>query len=92
MILVYSVKSYCVLKMSENKEEIRYILKFYYKKGKNATQTVKKFVRFMNMMQYQYVWHKAGSTVFNLEIFVFNLELYNFLIMISLIILHKVLK
>jgi len=32
VILVYSVKSYCVLKMSENKEEIRYILKFYYKK------------------------------------------------------------
>jgi len=28
--------------MSENKEEIRYILKFYYKKGKNATQTAKK--------------------------------------------------
>jgi len=26
VILVYSVKSYCVLKMSENKEEIRYIL------------------------------------------------------------------
>jgi len=36
VILVYSVKSYCVLKMNENKEEIRYILKFYYKKGKNA--------------------------------------------------------
>jgi len=28
--------------MSENKEEIRYILKFYYKKGKNATQAAKK--------------------------------------------------
>jgi len=26
VILVYSVKSYCVLKVSENKEEIRYIL------------------------------------------------------------------
>jgi len=28
--------------MSKNKEEIRYILKFYYKKGKNATQTATK--------------------------------------------------
>lgn len=28
--------------MSESKEEIRYILKFYYKKGKNATQAAKK--------------------------------------------------
>jgi len=27
-----TVKSYCVLKMSENKEKIRYFLKFYYKK------------------------------------------------------------
>jgi len=30
------------LKMSENKEEIRYILKFYYKKGKSVTQVAKK--------------------------------------------------
>jgi len=29
-------------KCEENKEEIRYILKFYYKKGKNATQAAKK--------------------------------------------------
>ena len=28
--------------MSEYNEEIRYILKFYYKKGKNATQAAKK--------------------------------------------------
>jgi len=42
VILVYLVKNYCVLKMSENKEEIRYILKFYYKKGNNATQAAKK--------------------------------------------------
>jgi len=41
VILIYSVKSCCVLKMSENKEEIRYILKFYYKKEKNATQATK---------------------------------------------------
>ena len=36
------MKSYCVLKISENKETIRYILKFYYKKGKNATQAASK--------------------------------------------------
>jgi len=29
---------------------------------------LKKFVMFMDMMQYQYVWHKANSSVFNLEI------------------------
>ena len=28
--------------MSESNEEIRYILKFYYEKGKNATQAAKK--------------------------------------------------
>jgi len=28
--------------MSENKKEIRYILKFYYKKGKHAIQATKK--------------------------------------------------
>jgi len=32
----------CILKMNENKEEIRYILKFYYKKGKNVIQVAKK--------------------------------------------------
>jgi len=42
VILIYSVKSYCVLKMSKNKEEIWHILKFYYKKKKIATQTTKK--------------------------------------------------
>jgi len=52
--------------MSENKEEIRYILKFYYKKGRMRLRLLQKFVMFM--MQYQYVWHKAGSNVFNLEI------------------------
>jgi len=31
---------------------------------------LKKFVMFMNMIQYQYVWHKAGSKDFNLEIFI----------------------
>lgn len=39
---VHSVKSYYLLKMSENKKEIRYILKFYYKKEKNALQAAKK--------------------------------------------------
>jgi len=52
--------------MSENKEEIRYILNFYYKKGMRLG--LKKFVMFMDMMQYQYVWRKAGSSVFNLKI------------------------
>jgi len=28
--------------MNENKEEIQYILKFYYNKGMNATQVTKK--------------------------------------------------
>jgi len=28
--------------MNENKEEIPYILKFYYKKGENASQAAKK--------------------------------------------------
>jgi len=42
VILIYLVKNYCALKMSESKEESRYISKFYYKKGKNVTQTTKK--------------------------------------------------
>jgi len=42
MILVYSVKSYCILKMSENKEENRIHLKILLqKKRKNATQAKK---------------------------------------------------
>ena len=28
--------------MSKNKKEVSYVLKFYYKKGKNATQSAKK--------------------------------------------------
>jgi len=31
---------------------------------------LKKFVIFMDIMQYQYVWHKADSSVFNLEILI----------------------
>jgi len=50
--------------MSENKVEIQYILKFYYKK-KMRVRLLKKFVMFM--IQYQYVWYKTGSSVFNLE-------------------------
>jgi len=30
---------------------------------------LKKFMMFMDIMQYQYVWHKAGLSVFNMEIF-----------------------
>jgi len=29
----------------------------------------------MDMMQYQYIWHKAGSNVFNLEIFMSKIYL-----------------
>jgi len=36
---------------------------------------LKKFVMFMDIMQYQYVWHKAGSSVFNLEIFMSKVHL-----------------
>ena len=36
------MKSYCVLKISEHKEKIRCISKFYYKKGKNATEVANK--------------------------------------------------
>jgi len=39
---LFSQSKIIVLKTSENKEEIRYILKFYYKKGKNTTQAAKK--------------------------------------------------
>jgi len=62
------------LKKNENKEGIRYILKFYYKKGKNATQATKKFVMFIDM-QYQYAWHKADSSVFNPEILMSKMHL-----------------
>jgi len=61
--------------MSENKEEISYILKFYYKKGRMRLRLLKKFVIFMDMMQYQYVWHKVGSSIFNLEILMSKMHL-----------------
>jgi len=48
VILVYSVKSYYVLKMSENKEEVRYILKLITKKILQF-KLLKKFVTFMDM-------------------------------------------
>jgi len=50
--------------MNKNKEEIRYILKFYYKKGKNATQTIKKIC---DVYGHDVVWYK-GSNIFNLKI------------------------
>jgi len=52
--------------MSKNKEEIRYIL---LEKRKNAMQAVKKICDIYGHVQYQYVWHKAGSSLLNLEIF-----------------------
>jgi len=55
--------------MSENKKEIRYIFwNFIIKKGKMWLRLLKKFVMFLYMMQYQYMRHKADSSVFNLEI------------------------
>jgi len=60
--------------MSENKEKIRYILKFYYKKGKNATQDVKKIYEIYEHDAVS-VRHKAGSSVFNLEIFMSMMHL-----------------
>jgi len=35
---------------------------------------LKKFVMFMDMIQYQYVWHKIGSSVFNLEILMLKMH------------------
>jgi len=40
--------------------------------GRMGLRLLKKFVMFMDMMQYQYVWHKAGSSVFNLKILMKN--------------------
>jgi len=57
VISIHSVKSYCVLKTNEIKEEIQYILKFYYKKRNNATQAVKKICEKCLWTQYQYVWY-----------------------------------
>jgi len=73
VILVYSVKSYCILKMSKNKEEFWYILKFYYKKGKNATQAATKICDVYG--HDQYVWHKTGSSVFTLKILMSKMHL-----------------
>lgn len=38
----FKLGNFRTVKMSESNEEIRYILKFYYKKGKNATYYVAK--------------------------------------------------
>jgi len=74
MILVYFVKSYCILKMRNNKEEILYISKIYYKKIKNASQVAKKKICDVYGHD-QYVWHKAGSSVFNLKILMLKMYL-----------------
>jgi len=36
---------------------------------------LKKFVMFMDKKEYQYVWHKAVSSVFNLEILMSKMHL-----------------
>jgi len=56
--------------MSENKEEIRYILKFYYEKEKNATQAAKK-IRDV----YEHDTVRVAQNVFNLEIFMSKMHL-----------------
>jgi len=53
--------------MSENKEEIRYILKFYYKKGKKMRLRLLKKFDVYGHDALSYMWHKANSNVFNLE-------------------------
>jgi len=61
--------------MNENKEKDQ-LLKFYYKKEKNATQAAKKIGDVYGYnRQYQYVWHKAGSNVFNLKILMSKMHL-----------------
>ena len=40
--LVKSIESYFILKMEINKKKIRYILQYYYDKGKNAAQACEK--------------------------------------------------
>jgi len=74
VILVYLIKSYCVLKISKNKEEIQYILKFYYKKRKEYTTQAKKICDIYghNVVS---VWHKSSSNVFNLEILMSKMHL-----------------
>jgi len=59
----------------ENQEQIRYILKFYYKKGKNTTQAAKKICDVYGHDAVSYVWHKAGSSIFNLEILMSKMHL-----------------
>jgi len=63
--------------MNESKEEIRYTLKFYFTKEKKKRRMrfrlLKKCVMFMDVIQYQYVWHKAGSSVFSLGILILKM-------------------
>jgi len=47
--------------MSENKKKIQYILKFYYKKGKTATQAVKKIC---NVYEYDAVSVRVAQSWF----------------------------
>ncbi|GBP00660.1 hypothetical protein EVAR_76923_1 [Eumeta japonica] len=43
---------FSTVETSESNVEIRYVLKFYYKKWINATQAAIKILTFMNLMQY----------------------------------------
>jgi len=49
-------------------------LKFYYKKGKNASQRAKKICNVYGHDAVS-VWHKANSSVFNLEILMSKIHL-----------------
>ena len=52
---IFIIKMYIIykstVKMSESNEEIRYILKFYYKKIKLQRKQRKKFAMFMDLVQ-----------------------------------------
>ena len=48
---------------------------FIIRKGRMRPRLLTKFVIFMDMMQYQYVWYKAGLSLFNVEIFISKMHL-----------------
>jgi len=68
VILVYLVKSYCVLKMSENKKEIIFdTFQNFITKKKNATQAAKKVC---DVYEHDAVSVHVAQSVFNLKIFI----------------------
>jgi len=62
--------------MSENKKEIRYISKFYYKKGKNTIQIAKKICDVYGHDAVSIrVALQADSSVFNLKVLISKMHL-----------------